>query len=388
MITADRTLGSLKELYETLSCDNSTNFVAVACTQWNALSIDALLMMLEDKGIIINAAIVIAEHKTGRYLIDESFFSNTCSQYFWLPFSGGRDIKNGIKQKPSKWKDVQQFYRIVFGSDVKNNSNVLYYSTFNHTIPDAVIKRDLEWMGRPLITCRTEEGLGPYMGTFDKTYPQLSEVRGWREFHGYLRAVFFGREVYRLLHTTYSSLIFKRTLFGLKPNPEVFPYYRKLFRKRNEVVRPNLNRDLIQDAVVICTSSWYREEIIDDEDFRVMLSICDALSTRGQKLLLKPHPRDRFFPTKLKELHCELLDVPGLTIESLCEYAQPKAIIGYPSSSLINPKIFWNIPTYCIADMLNRDKLAIRYCEEIDQFKRAFRHIVPDIRSISDIVVE
>ena len=369
--------------------DKSINFVAMAVTQWNALSIDALVFYLESKGYVINAGIVIAEHYSSGYLIDETFFTNKSSRYYLLPYS--KEADRVFESKPEKdWTEKLQracdFYRIVF--DFKNNwsKHPLFYSTFNHTIPDAVILQQLGDMGRPVVVCRTEEGIGPYMGTFDKTYPRFREVRTLPALHGYMRAVFWGREVYGMLHKSYDSLTMKKAWHGLRKNDSIIPFYRKVFALRNEMVKPVVDKRLINNSVIICTASWKRHLIQDEEDFRVLKLVCDDLHNRGIKLLLKAHPRDAFYPTKFEELHCELLNVPGLSFEGLCECALPKAVISYPSTTLINPKLFWNVPTFCVADMLDREKMR-NYIDEIDSFKRVFRNFVRFVKTPNEIKI-
>lgn len=385
-----KTVKSWNEALELVRNDCTINFVAMAVTQWNALSIDALLFYLEDIGYEINALIVIAEHYSAGYLIQESYFTNKRAVYYRLPYTKGvHDIEPRQEKAHTgfvgKMKDVCDYYRIVFDIGRKGK-DCLFYSTYNHTIPDAVILQKLGDMGRPVIVCRSEEGIGPYMGTFDKTYPPLREVKTIPELHGYFRTVFWGREIYRRLHVTYNSLTLKSTWQGLKVNETIIPYYRKVFALRNEMVKPPVDKALIEKSIIICTASWKRHLIDDEEDLRVMKRVCDDLYGRGFHLLLKPHPRDQYYPPKAEELHCEILDVPGLTMESLCEYAQPKAVVSFASTTLVNPYVFWRIPTYCVTEMLNREKM-MSYLDEIDSFKRVFKNFVRFVKDTSEIEV-
>lgn len=387
-------ISSWSEAIEIVRKNHTINFIAKAVTQWNALSIDALLFYLESKGYIINAAIIIAEHYSSGYLIDESFFTNKCAKYFLLSYKSQTEEKNnkcdnrkveGIKQKLS---DAIDFYKIIFTprSFCINKKDVLFYSTFDYTIPDSIIIQKLGNMGRPIVTCRTEEGIGPYMGTFNKAYVVIPKIWNLKEIHGYFRAVFMGRIVYRFFHKTYNSLTFKHTLRGLKRNKSIIPFYHKVFSIRNTIVRPQIDKNLMANSVIICTASWKRHLIENDEDLIVLRMVCDNLHRRGFSLLLKAHPRDLFFPTKLVELHCTLLDVPGLSMESLCEFSKPKAVISFASTTLVNPSLFWNIPTYCVTDMLNRNNVKA-YIDEIDSFKRIFKNFVHFVKSPDEIKV-
>lgn len=107
----------------------------------------------------------------------------------------------------------------------------------------------------------------------------------------------------------------------------------------------------------------------------MMKQMCDYLYLNGYKLLLKAHPCDLFYPSKIDELHCELLNIPGLSMESLCGYAKPQAVVSFASTTLINPYVFWKIPTFCLTDMLDRTKMK-SYLDEIDSFKRTYKNFV------------
>lgn len=379
-----RLLTSWNDAVEIVRKDHSYNFIAMAVTQWNALSIDALLFYMESKGVHVRALIVIAEHYANGYLIEESVFTNKCATYYRLPYrKNAHDIER--KTTGGRLKRDMHYYASVFSPRLWfARRNVLYYSTFNHTMPNAVIIDQLGDMGRPVMVCHTEEGIGPYMGTFDKTYPKLRDVNSLPGLHGYMRAVFWGRTVYRMLHPSFDSLTLHKTTGGLRANKKILPYYRKVFALRNEMVDISVDKKLIETSVIICTASWKRPLIEDEEDVRVLRDVCDYLHGKGISLLLKPHPRDAFYPTKLEELHCQMLSVPGLTMESICQYARPLAIISFASTTLINPSLFWNIPTYCVTDMLNRNKMTA-YLDEIDSFKHIFKRFVRFVESPAQI---
>ena len=386
----NRILTSKDEFLDIVRNDDTINFTALAVTQWNALSIDALIYYLIDQGYKINASIVIAEHFKNGFLIDESFFTNACAHYYRLPYSSHKEREERkifVSTVISKIKELFGYYRIVFSCHkVTPSHNVLFYSTFNFYTPDVEILKSIGKFNRPVVVCRTDEGVGTYLGTFFKMYPSIKEVRNIKELHGYIRTVFFGKIVYRWLHKTFSSLTFIDSINGLRVNSAIIPYYRKVFGIRGKHINLDIEKSEIESSIIICSSSMKRELVKDDEDLRVMKEVCDELYKRGYKLLLKPHPRDSFFPTQLETLHCTLLNVPGLSMEGLCEYANPIAVVSFTSTVLINPAIFWNIPTYCISDMLNWEKIDRMYQEEAIKFGRTFGKYVRIVKKTEDII--
>ena len=380
----ERNYISWNDALEIVSKDTSINLFSKVVTLWNALSLDALIMSLQSKGYIIKAYVVIAEHFSAGYLIDESCFVNQCSRFAYLP-SKGKDSDAEIAVPNISIKD---YYKFILSK--KSSQNPLLYAYYNHTVPAALYPLSLEpVLNRTVIPCQIEEGVGAYMGTFDKTYPSFFQIRSLGEFRIYIRYSFVGGLIYKLLHPTYNSLTLRSSLTGLKVNKEILPYYRQIFEQRNSSIESQIDRKIMSKSIVICTVGWRRNEIQENEDFRVLKLVCDYLHAQGHHLFLKPHPRDSFFETQLETLHCDLLKVTGLTMESLCAQCQPKAIISFSSTTLINPKIFWNVPTYCVAGMLQRDKLSEIYVDEIDSFKRTFRNFVEfpkDVSEMSNII--
>ncbi len=365
--------------------DKSVNLIALAVTQWTASSIDALIFFLTDMGIAVNASIVIAEHRTNGYLIDSSSFTNNQSQYFYLPYKESSPHANQSPQgKWQKLRDTLNYYRIIFSWPLQKNST-LYYATFNHETPDAIIINKYHHIGRPMVICGIEEGVGIYMGTLNHIYPKLRDINSISEFHGYFRAVFMGRTLYRILHPHHNSLTLKSTCKGLTVNKAIVPYYRKVFSMHKLSLPTSLDASIISQSIIICTVAWKRECIYDNEDYRVMKKVCDYLYNRGQKLLLKPHPRDQFFPERASDMHCQLFSPKGVSLEVLCEFAQPRAIISFSSTTLINPQVFWGIPTYCISEMLDRDKIGDVYLNEFSRFKSTFKNFVHFIHNEHEI---
>ena len=383
-----KNIHSWNDILSLVQSDRSINFTAIAVTPWNALSIDALLLFLAAKGIKIKAIIVIAEHYSAGYMISPSCFTNNCADYYYLPFSHNQNhnipLPEENKKLISRIHDFFEFYKLVFGFQ-SYKEDTLYYSTFNHSFPDAILLQRLKKVGRRIVICHTEEGVGAYMGTFDNTYPPLKKIKSFAGIHDYIRNIFFGKVVYRKLHKTYNSLTLIQNYRGLQINKEIIPYYRAIFRLRNKELSISIDKEEIRKSIIICTTAWRRNEIKENDDLRVLIDVCNYLWEQGEHLLLKTHPRDAFFIKKADILHCKVLNTSGLSMESLCEYACPKAIVSFSSTTLINPRIFWNIPTFCISDMLNRGNISNFYLDEIDSFKQTFKKFVVFINSSQEL---
>lgn len=368
---------------EKVNNDTSINFLARVTTVWSAISLDALFLMMESKGIMINGVIGIDEHKIAGYLIDPSFFTNKCCTYYNIPYSETKEV-NENAYISAKNKGKAEFYKTVFQTG--KNRAPLYYGLWNSNIPPAIVSQDLTFLNRQIIVCHYEEGIGIYSGFFAHVYQDLNEVDSLGALKGYLRNIFIGKHLYSMFHKSYNSLTLCQSANGWIPCKEVIPYYRQVFRRKNEIANPQIDREELSKSIIICTIAWRRDEIQTEEDIRVLREVCGTLNGRGYRLFLKPHPRDTFTPRYADELGVKILDVKGLSLECLCEYAQPKAIVSFHSSTLVNPTVFWNIPTICLANMMEKEKLSENYKTEISKFKKTFGGIVHFVSSADEIL--
>ena len=96
------------------------------------------------------------------------------------------------------------------------------------------------------------------------------------------------------MHPVINMNIFKQSIFGkeLLDNKFVYPYYHHVFQMQCEKKQEELD---LRKTIVICTTAWKRNSVLDNEDLRVLKIITDDLFARGYSLALKTHPRDHFF---------------------------------------------------------------------------------------------
>ena len=215
--------------------------------------------------------------------------------------------------------------------------------------------------------------------------PNQMKIRGLRELRDFIRYQVFGNYVYRAFHPKVSMKIFHKGLFGLRINTSVLPYYRESFAALNRQKRLKIDSSLIEQSIIICTTAWDRKQVYDDEDLRVLKNVCDYLRRKGMNILLKTHPRDTFFAQKVDLLDSQLLETDVFPMECICEACRPKGIISFSSTILVTAKVFWEIPTYCLADMLDVSKVGEIYKKEVQCFKRTFEKFTQFISSPEEI---
>lgn len=372
------------DVLQQIKSDTSINFVARATTPWNAISIDALILKLQALGIRVNAIIAIDEHPLAGFMIREKSFVNKVSCYCFLRCKKEKSTEeNRYINEQCMVNGFRHTAKVVFGNS--SYDNILYFATYNANTPDAILAVQYEFLKRKIVICRTEEGVGAYMGTFDKTYQGLRNISTLGDLKGYILTILLGKYVYRLFHKGYNSLTLKDSIRGLVVDESNLQYYLEVFQQQLSDLYICLDKDMISKSVLVCTTAWRRDEIKDDEDFRILKQVCDELHNRGFKLLLKTHPRDSYFKTRVDDLHCTHLEVENISMETIISCAKPLAMISFSSTTLVNAKIFGKVPVYCLSDMLDRSKISSFYLDEIDSFKRTFKHIVRFITSAEDI---
>ena len=387
----------LEDVFPYIENNNAINFLSVAISPWHALGIDAMLSYLKDKGKSIHAIIIIMEHPTAGFLIDESCFTNRNSTFLKLPQKvrteesvNVRLIKNNEYKETSillKFKEFVHFYTKHLFEDLLSSSNKqdFYYSDPNYTLPHIV--SGLRAKGKHVIFGLTEEGYAGYMNQFLPEFCHRKFVKDFNSLRIYIRNYIFGYRFYHLIHPFHTARMFVKTPFGLKINKPIIPYFRDAFNLRNHQNGTNFDKAFILNAVIVCTPFWGRDIISDNEDYRVLKNVCTYLTEKGATLILKTHPRDTFYAKRGSELGCIPFDTKGLSIEAICAYQRPLAVIGFSSTALVNTKVFWNIPTYCLTDLIDNSKLSVFLKKEINSFKSMFHRHICFVKKISEIKI-
>ena len=387
----------LEDVFPYIEDNNTINFLSIAISPWHALGIDAMLAYLNDNGKNLQALIIIMEHPTAGFLINESCFTNKCSTYLKLP----KKVKTEetVNVKPTKdnkykktstalnYKELAYFYTKHLFEDMHSSSNKqdFYYSDPNYTLPHIV--SGLRVKGKHVIYCLTEEGYAGYMNQFLPDFCHCNYIKDFKTLRGYIRNYIFGYRFYHLIHPMLTARIFVKTPLGLKINKPIIPYFRNVFDLRNFQNETNFDKSFISIAIIVCTPFWGRDIIKDNEDYRILKNVCTYFLDKGITFILKTHPRDTFYTKRSSDLGCTPFDSQGLSIEAICAYQRPLAVIGFSSTALVNTKVFWNIPTYCLTDLLDNSKLSGFLKKEINSFKRLFHRHVCFVKKISEIKI-
>ena len=357
----------LKDLISHITNHPEYNFLAKVFTPWHMIGVKATLEKLKKEGIIMKGVGIVSPHPLTGYAIHENEFPNEC--VYTCSCDTTAVIENVLADK-------YHFYKYLF-ADIKKSSrkkdfyiivpviDTILASQIYRVLPDRHIKFIL-----------FDEGVATYINTL---WPRPNPFCGWSNFMQFLRYLHchimgqvFVEHTREVLHNqlfTYSSL------GQLVQNKYIYPYYIKVLSQKAETTSIEGCFASIKDSVVICTTAWDRSKIIGDEDFIVLKKVCEYLHSKGLRLFLKPHPRDMFFTSKADLLYTQVID-SSLPMESICINYPPRCIISFSSTILVTAKVFWNIPVYCLSDMLDRSCIGEFYLKEIDGFRQVFKDMV------------
>lgn len=363
----------LKHLVEIIK-SNNINFIGFAVTPWHANGIDVAYNYIKKcYKTDITEAIIIVKHSDTGYAIDSSDFTNRYSRIFYM------DILNS-NYYGAKYNKV--LYKYCFGNICnfsRRKELIIANHCFSNHIVSALLYDTLLDYHITRIIC--DEGVATYMKTLDTNKSSSFIKRTYR----YIRCQFVDF-IISTMHPVINMNIFKQSFWGSKllDNKFVYPYYHHVFQMQCEKKQEELD---LRKTIVICTTAWKRTSVLDNEDLRVLKIITDDLFARGYSLALKTHPRDHFFEEYCDDLHCKNISNMFKNVESICALSKPLAIISFSSTALITSSLFWNIPTFCISDMLDASKLSDEYKKEIQRFKSVFKEKTCFVSTTNEIIM-
>lgn len=361
----------LKGLLRLIQHTPDLNFISLANTPWHISAIEAALLWLQDQGVKPKGICLVQPHYLAGYVCGEDTYTNEFSQKFlFVPDKPGKKhLRPWMKKRyrmmhfayldKKKGQNEENFYQL--GTYVNLEMGTYLHTTLRH---------------RHVVQLLTDEGVGTYLGTLNiECPPPTFNFKSFIKKPDSLSAwQYFRLQEYIAKHHEVKNLrLFLQDADGsVRVNTEIAPYFKKAIENEAKKTYNGSEVPDLSDKILICTTAWIRDKVFEEEDFRVLKSVCDDLHQRGYKLLLKPHPRDNFFASRAAELHAELLRTP-YSMEVLCAINPPKAIVCYSSTALVTAKLFWDIPAYCLCKMLDQSKLGVLYQKESENFSHVFK---------------
>lgn len=379
------------EFEKQAALDASVNLISTVITPWHAICLDAAIRYLESKGESIKGMVMIAPHVCSGINVDERCFLKGkydlylrndayTSKVQKVQCSRENSLHRFFKKRMSH---LQRFVYVLFGGINWAKRKEIY--VLDCIYPNCQLGRKLLKYGRFARHVVVDDGFISYYPHIWETVPQKS-VFCVSEWAGYFRDVVVEHRWIFRFHTVVSALIFKKKGNALCPNDAVIPFFRLVLQEHSASDSRFQGLDLTNSVVIATGTHLEEKERYHDEDLRVWENVCNLLHERGYTIYLKPHPRDTFFKDYAPKLHAILLeDIENASIEDMCNKAKPVCIMGFPSNAIITPKLFFDIPTIGVFDLMDVSKCSEKAIENISTFKSLFSHLISIPKSLDEL---
>ncbi len=345
--------------------------IAILHSQLHLNAFHAYYLFMQKEGNSLNGVLVIRRSGNEEYLIDRK--DCLFAQDFVL--ENRIDIcKSGINKLLDIFQDI--FYsRLVFASQKKSGETLLYI------IPDntRINFKDLYQRKRTMNASQVhviflEEGIGSYIRDLNRWKERGIESSGAfkkkihvlrSNFSDWIRSGNVKRQLIKKGNIQYFKLFY--SLDGkLFPNKEICKYFSEAFYYKSLILDKQIN---YKDTVII-NSQPFMEEIRCNEDIECYKEIQSICKQYGYKLIVKPHPREKYFQRYIEaglEVDCTNGDISQEILLAKSGINKPRAIAGFFSTTLITAKLFFNIPTICLGRLVSVEKMK-GYKTDIENF--------------------
>ncbi len=373
------------EFYHRALANSDVNFVASVVTPWHVLCLDAAIRYMEAKGTKMCGMVLIEPHVCSGFNVDERCFLGGHYEIYVVddtPKNASAQPAKPVVQ-PSLWKQFLNRNRIhrerlnyvLFGGINWRNKREIY--VFDYIYPDCKTGRYFARNGVFARHIIMDDGFISYFPNIWEKKPTqslLRDVHGWMQ---YFRDVIWEHRLIFKFHHIISAFVFRKTKHALKVNEDVLPFFRLVFAEHATSDARLKGLDL-HDAVVLATGTHLEEiDRYKNEDLRIWEAICKMLHEKGVKIYLKPHPRDTFFRDCAEKWGCVLFDdIDRMSIEGMCYIGKPKCVLGFPSMAIITPKIFCDVPTIGVFDLIDKGKCNDYAMNIMGNFERLFAEYV------------
>ena len=169
-------------------------------------------------------------------------------------------------------------------------------------------------------------------------------------------------------------------------NKEALKYYKKYLTKSNSP--PSINIGSFSSKVLIATMAFQRDFIYNNEVIYFLKKLINQIKAQGLVPVIKPHPRENDSLSYYADLNCMVLNNIDPLENLFNSKLKPKLFISFSSTSLINAKLFYDINSISIINLLNLSNFHKIYRDEMNSFKKLFGKQIYFPNSIEEIFLE
>lgn len=356
------------QLVRKLKRDRSIDYLAIVTSSWHYLSALSTIMWLKEKKGVNKGIILVFEHITDGHIISKNLLNISSTtemeiyDYRFGMLADQKEVRNYLLHHDSAGKP---FYILRPVAPKLEFSVSLYNLNVRKNIIHIVLEEGLAVYMRDWRTWALEE-----MSTFNVVdlWKQL-KLRTWGK-------AFSELMLKRNREFTENTLFVKKNGLWVKNKRAIF-YFKKTFDKlrRSYDFSPY---EEYRNSVIICTQTYGDQgHILHNADIETVRRFCQEVRQKGYHVIIKPHPREKNLE-KYKDMGASVDLQNDVPLEIILAGISPKpaCIVGITTTTLITAKLFWNIPSISLAQLIPRENYVKEFVKEIDNFSRVFSNVV------------
>lgn len=399
---------ALYQFLSRLMSEKDVDFIAWAVSHWHAIGVDAFIYDLsERKNKKLRGVIIILPHRKDRFVISEVDF--ICNNFAEVEFCF-LDVNPKVQQS-TVFRGVKRIKRIFdillatksIRNKNKNKKEIYIVSVMNPNINFLQIFRNKHLASKysPAFSL-IDEGVGTYMSkkmwkiVRELNY-QNKELKHFQFVQVIELKIFeigysFLKNIALKYISTENRFLFSKKQDTLIPIWSVVNSYKKVLEKRKVHIKKVKNTGPL--AIIVTQPFLEYEQLSVEYELNITESVVNILVQRGISVAIKPHPRetvDKYTSilTKFKSEQIELIQ-QKTPVEDFFLMLNPACVIGYTSTSLVNARVLYNIPTISIINILLETTNAEMLNVQKNEFKKLASNMniffINSIEEIGDVL--
>lgn len=371
----------LTGLIEKIKHDHSVNFIGMAITPLQATGIDAVISYLRNNGVKPKGYILMAAHPgTGRILNKKNFSTN----YNDIKFV---DFDCEFYNKQGFMEQLQvKIHGLLYTKRNKNGKAI--YLVWTEVFTNLMYVLSESQPESNITFIQIDDGAASYINDFHLRLSnlQLGGTNNARKIVvQYLKAGIYSilsqlmRKNLKQKNKYITATIFTKKIdekkIKLEQNQIIVPYYVEAFKQQKF-----MNSEMLkyENAIVVNTQCLSEGHITNGiVDLEVYQLFTEAIKGLKNKIILKPHPREKD-TEKYQRLGWELVNDKSLTQESIlaCLENKPKCIISIYSSTLLNARGLFGIPAISLAKLMLRKQISKSLRIELNRYIKMYNSVI------------
>ena len=393
---------ALYQFLSQLMSEKDVDFIAWAVSHWHAIGVDAFIYDLSQReNKKLRGVIIISPHSKDGFVINEGDF--ICKNFSEVEFYF-LDVSQKVQQSTvfRVIKFIKKTFDILLATKNirnknKNKKEIYIVSVMNPNINFLQIFRNKHLASKysPAFSL-IDEGIGAYMSK--KVWKIVRELNYQnKELKHFQFVQVIELKIFEIGYSFLKNIALKyistenRFLFSKKhdtliPIWSVVNSYKNVLEKRKRHIKKVKNTAPL--AIIVTQPFLEYEQLSVEYELNITERVVNILVQRGISVAIKPHPRetvDKYTSilTKFKSEQIELIQ-QKTPVEDFF-MLDPACIIGYTSTSLVNARVLYNIPTISIINILETTNAEMLNVQKNEFKKLASNMNIFFINSIEEI---